>query len=61
MQQGRGGMGSHKHGVSGVAGQNRRGLHALGRFINRLKDGLKKKPKEPMYDSMQDLMRKGKK
>ena len=36
MHSARGGMGSHKHGVSGTPGPNRRMLQSLGRFVSRL-------------------------
>ena len=56
MNSGRGGMGSHKHGVSGTNGQNRRGLQSLAREVNS-QFTRKKKSIEPMFKSIQDLMR----
>lgn len=61
MITGRGGMGSHKHGVSGTVGQNRRALQALSREVNRKMAAVKKKPKAPMYGSVQELMKREKK
>lgn len=59
-QRGRGGMGSHKHGVSGTAGPNRRALQALGRLVNRMHEETKR-PKQRMFDDVRDLFaRKGK-
>ncbi len=57
-ESGRGGMGMHKHAISGTPGQNRRGLQALGRFINRLLESSKRRPKEPMFSSISELFRK---
>ncbi len=54
MQKGQGGMGLHKHGVSGTGGQNRRGLQSLAREINRMTK--KKKPSEKMSSSVRELM-----
>lgn len=53
-QKARGGIGSHKHGVSGTSGPNRRDLQALGRLMNKLN----KKRKKPnvLYNSVQELM-----
>ncbi len=61
MVKGRGGMGSHKHGVSGTAGPNRRALEAHARELNRRREEVKKTPKEPMYGSVRELVEKEKK
>lgn len=61
MAKGRGGLGSHKHGVSGTVGQNRRALQALAREVNRKAAEAKKKPKEPLYSSVRELLEKNRK
>lgn len=59
MQQGRSGMGSHKHGVSGTSGLNRRELQKLAREVNRATEVKKRqseKRKGPPLRSVQELM-----
>lgn len=60
MQKSRGGMGSHKHAVSGTAGPNRRELQARARFVNKLNEK-PKKAKTPMFDTVGELMASKKK
>lgn len=54
-QQGRGGMGSHKHGVSGQSGLPPGLKQRLAREDNERRK--KKKREQPMYASLQALMR----
>ncbi|MGH8651509.1 MAG: hypothetical protein ACREYE_04705 [Gammaproteobacteria bacterium] len=53
-QQGRGGMGTHKHGVSGKSGMPPRLKQQLAREENKRKD--KKGRRQRMYDSIAALM-----
>jgi len=53
-QQGRGGMGSHKHGVSGKSGMPPGLKQQLAREENKRKD--KKSRRQRMYDSIAALM-----
>ena len=60
MPQGRGGMGMHKHGVSGVSGPDRRDL--LLRAIERNRWDVERckilqNQREQMFSSVQELMR----
>ena len=59
MHRGRGGIGAHKHGVSGKPGHNRDMMQMareLQRQAERLQE-LKRVHKGPVFDSVQELMR----
>lgn len=55
MQKGRGGMGLHKHGVSGVVPKNRRALRQLGYAKNR---EVKKQPPPADMKPIDELFKK---
>lgn len=55
MQQGRGGMGSHKHGVSGHAGLPPGLKQCLAREDNERREKTSHRPR--MYESVLELMR----
>jgi hypothetical protein len=59
MQQGRGGMGTHKHGVSGHASQSPR-LRLLKKLAverGELHSGSARRPKRLEFQSVQDAMK----
>lgn len=53
-QKGRGGMGSHKHAISGTLGMPPGLKQQLARDVNSKK---KKKPKQKMYGSVDEQMK----
>lgn len=57
-QQGRGGMGSHKHGVSGRSGPSPR--YKLGRVLDDAKEKaeLPQRPRNPMHGTVADAFKK---
>lgn len=58
-QQGRGGMGSHKHGVSGHCGPNGRTTKATARMLNREQEQrakLKAAHRQEFTGSVRDLL-----
>jgi hypothetical protein len=59
MQQGRGGMGTHKHGVSGHASQSPRLrlLKKLAAERGELHSGSARRPKRLEFQSVQDAMK----
>jgi hypothetical protein len=59
MQQGRGGMGSHKHGISGHASQSPRLrlMKKLAAERGELHSGSALRPKRLEFDSVRDTMR----
>jgi hypothetical protein len=59
MQQGRGGMGTHKHGVSGHASQSPRLrlLKKLAAERGELYSGSARRPKRLEFQSVQDAMK----
>ncbi len=54
-QRGRGGMGSHKHGVSGRAGPSRTVKWATAEFFNK-EAARRKVRKQKMYGSVRDAL-----
>jgi hypothetical protein len=58
MQQGRGGMGSHKHGVSGHAGQSPRFrlLRRLAAERGEFGGAPARRPQRPIFTSVRDLL-----
>ena len=56
MQQGRGGMGSHKHGVSGHSGPSPRAKLMAALYDNRER-ATRKRVKPTMYETMEEAMR----
>lgn len=55
MQQGRGGMGSRKHGKSGRSGPGPKTKFMTAFDANRENEA-RKKPKKKMYDSIQEAL-----
>lgn len=63
-QSGRGGMGSHKHGISGHCGPNGRTTKATARLLNReqeTKTKLRAARKQAFVGNVRDLFKKGSK
>jgi hypothetical protein len=58
MQQGRGGMGSHKHGTSGHASQSPRLrlMKKLAAERGEYKSGSPRRPKQLAFDTVQDAL-----
>jgi hypothetical protein len=63
MQQGRGGMGSHKHGVSGHASQSPRLRLAkkLAAERGEYETRMSRRPLRPVFDSVRDAFDSGRK
>lgn len=60
MKSGRGGMGSHKHGVSGRVPHNKSNAMARSREVNREKEiveSIKKKRRPKMWDSVMEVFK----
>ena len=56
MHQGRGGMGSHKHGISGRPGPRARGQRFLAGFFNE-EAKRRTKRRSKMYSSLREALR----
>lgn len=58
MHTGRGGIGSHKHGISGTPGHNR-AMHQIARELNKQAEQRRRQRQrqhEPLFDSVAALM-----
>ena len=59
MQQGRGGMGNHKHAISGHSGPNPKAKFMRALDANRMTEAEKqRKPKNPVYQTIGELLAK---